>query len=571
MKQLLIVLLLISSLGAQEKKEEKKEVELPHPSISFGKAMGVDVNEIKLNSKERTAVYYVAQQYIRAHNLAIQDEKTNDGFWLTFETLISGVNSKKCYELIKLYREIEDGKNTEQPLVIANQLQSMKFAVGRLQRGNSDQKKYAWMLAYAMNKVSGKLKPSVFADYNTLFAMVDQNVTGMNWRSVQQKKFIPSIITAKSSKGISLAKGSKLTSKPEFLTKNKAAIFSTASIKQLYTVTDDKGIAKISVEEIKSTIFNGRSHRSTSFDFDIGLSLNANVSFGEVLSVLSTRYPYLEPHKEVVFSVPEAINDDSSSSGLGLSLLLLSMYEGVSIDPSVMSCADITVNGNVLPAFDMTDKIKEAAKQRNGILLVSLKDYQALMDAFIIWGHTALWGSQIIAVRDISEAISFARSDKTKDNLIAISEFRELQKTLRKNPQSLQVNRTRILGQLSSILKKIPTHASARALHNVLNGKIPKELSLKTSLDLFTKTCKPVLDEMFQGKATSFATKSACSSRLQTIKKGLNGSITPLVEAMNKYIYETKSKEPTDDDKSAFLREWKDLTKNRKFVDRMRR
>ncbi|MCM8532242.1 MAG: hypothetical protein NE330_13860, partial [Lentisphaeraceae bacterium] len=473
--------------------------------------------------------------------------------------------------LIKLYRDIENGKNKDQSLVISNQLQSMKFAVGKLQRGTIDQKKYAWMLAYAMNQVSRKLKPSVFSDYNTLFAMVDQNVQGMNWRSVQQKKFIPSIITAKVSKGSPLSKDSKLTAKPEFLAKNKAAIFSNASVKQLYSVTDDNGVHSVSLEEIKSKIYDGRSHRSTSFDFEIGLSLTANVSFGEIVSYLSTRYPYLEPHKEVVFSVPEAINDDSASSGLGLSLLLLSMYEGISIDPSVIACADITVNGNVLPAYDMTDKIKEAARQQSGIMLISLKDYQALMDAFIIWGHTALWGTQIIAVRDTSEAISFARKDKSTNHLIAINEFRELQKTLRKNPQSLKVNRSRILGQLSSILKRIPTHASARALHTVLNGKVPKELSLNTSLDLFSKTCKPVLDEMFQGKAVSTTTKTACNARLQTIKKGLNKSMAPLVEAMSKYIYETKSKEPSDDDKSAFLREWKDLTKDRKFVDRMRR
>ncbi|MCM8543162.1 MAG: hypothetical protein NE328_23035 [Lentisphaeraceae bacterium] len=571
MRHLLVLFLFIFSLGAQEDKEEEKEEELPHPAAGFCKAMGINVYEVKLNEKESSSLYYVAQQYIRAHNLDIQDEKTSDVFWLTFETLISGVNSKKCYELIKLFRDIEDGKNKDQSLSLGNHLQTMKFSVARLQRGTLDQKKYAWMMAYSMNQISRKLKPSDFADYNTLFAMVDQSVQGMNWRTVQQKKFIPSIITAKVSKGTRLGPEQKLTTNQAFLSQNKAAIFNQASIKQIYTVSDDEGGSEVSIEEIKCRVVEGRSHRSTSFDFDIALSLNANVSFGEVVSFLSTRYPYLEPYKEVTFSTPEAINDDSSSSGLGLSLLLLSLYEGVSLDPNVISCADITVNGNIYPAYDMTDKIKKAATQQNSILLISLQDYQALMDAFIIWGHTALWSSQVIAVRDISEAISFARKDKTKDYLIAINEFREIQNTIRRNPQSLQVNRSKILNQLGSVLKKIPTHASARALYTILKGKIPNELSINTSLDLFSKTCKPVLDEMFDGKTASYATKNACSSRLKTIQKGLNKSINPLVEAMNKYIDDTKTKEPTEDDKSAFLREWKGLTKNRKFVDRMRR
>ena len=321
MKHLLLLFLFIFSLGAQDEKEEKEE-ELPHPAAGFCKAMGVNVYEVKLNEKSSSALYYVAQQYIRAHNLQIQEEETSTDFWLTFETLISGVNSKKCYELIKLYRDIKDGENRDQSLAIGNQLQSLKFAVAKLQRGSLDQKKYAWMLAYAMNQISRKLKPDDFPDYNTLFAMVDQSVQGMNWRSVQQKKFIPSILTAKIVKGNRLSAGQKLTTDTSFLSQNKAAIFNHASIKQLYTVSDDEGRSSVSLEEIKCSIQDGLSHRSTSFDFDIGLSLTANVSFGEVVSFLSTRYPYLEPYKEVIFSTPEAINDDSSSGGLGLSLLL---------------------------------------------------------------------------------------------------------------------------------------------------------------------------------------------------------------------------------------------------------
>ncbi|MCM8526542.1 MAG: hypothetical protein NE327_08510, partial [Lentisphaeraceae bacterium] len=91
MKHLLLLFLFIFSLGAQDEKEEKEE-ELPHPAAGFCKAMGVNVYEVKLNEKASSALYYVAQQYIRAHNLQIQEEETSTDFWLTFETLISGVN-----------------------------------------------------------------------------------------------------------------------------------------------------------------------------------------------------------------------------------------------------------------------------------------------------------------------------------------------------------------------------------------------------------------------------------------------------------------------------------------------
>ena len=567
MRQLFILFIFSSLLlGAQE--EEKQ---LPHPAAGFCKAMNVDIYGLGLSKKDQDAIFFSAQQYLKAHTMALQEDKTTNTFWIAFETLISGVSSKQCYELIKLLTDIEEGKNKDQAKAVDKQLQSIKFSIAKLQRGEENQKRFAWMLAYALNQLSWALKPEDFADYNVLFAMVDQNVPGMNWRAVQQKKFIPSIITARISKGTPLPAGGKLKEQTEFLTSNKAAIRTKASIKQLYTVSEDSGEAKVSVEEIKSSILEGRSHRSTSFDFDIGLSLTANVSFGEVLSFLSTRYPYLEPYKEVIFSVPEHINDDSSSSGLGLSLLLMSMYEGVEIDPNIVSCADISVNGNILPAFDMTEKIKKAASMPNSVVLISIDDYMALMDAFIIWGHSAVWGAQVIAVRDMSEAIDFARKDKSKDYLLGISEFREIQTLLRRSPQNLIANRKKVVAKLVSVLRKIPTHASAKALHSILNGKKPSELSINTSLDLFTKTCRPVLREMFEGKTASAVTKNACSARLQQIDKGLNKSISPLVTAMQRYIMKTKTKSPTEEDKTAFLREWNDLSKNRKFVDRMRR
>lgn len=565
MRYFLALLFFVNFLGAQE-----GEGNIPHPADSFCKALGVDVYQLKLGQNEANTIFHVAQQYIKAHSMMIQNDMAGDTFWITVETLLAGVNPKKSYELIKLISEIEDGKNKEQPRNLGNELLTLKFATGKLQKGSNNDKRYAWMLAYALNQISLTLKPEASKDFNVLFAMVDQNVHGMSFRSVQQKKFIPSILTAKTVKGTPPAAGKPLEIDKNFLTQNKGTLISSASIKQLYTITDDDGNDTIKVETLKSRVLPGKSHRSTSFDFEIGLSLMANVSFGEVVSLLSTRYPYLEPYKEVLFSVPEDINADSSSSGLGLSLLLMSHYEGIDIDPDIISCADISVNGKVLPAYDMTEKIKKAGSTANGIVIMSVQDYQALLDAFVIWGHSALWSCQVIAARDISEAIDIARKDRSEKHNAAIEEFKKIQLLLRRNPNNLLPNRQKINAQLVTVLNNLPTHASARALHNILNGKVPRELSLNTSLDLFSKTCKPILKEMFEDAKTSASSRNACKNRLQRISKALNKSMEPLIEAMNVYINEANASAPNDDNKKSFLREWVNLTKNRKFVDRLR-
>lgn len=565
MKKLLISLCLLSfSLIL-------KGDEIPHPAVLFCKTMNVSIPELKLSEKEKTAAYSLALQYINSYAEDIKKKEAGDRFWISVETLMAASQAKTAYALIKLVTDIEEGKKASPLRQVANECNILKFAIAKLQKGSEHQQRFAWMLAYALNQAALQLNPASAGDYSILFAMVDQSVRGMNWRAVQQKKFIPSIITAKISSGDALASGQKLSDKPAFLTSNKAAILNESAISQLYTKTDDKGDSSITLTQLSSKVYKGRSHRSTSFDFNIGLSLNANVSFSEVLGFLSNRYPYMEPYKELVINVPQAINKDSSSSGLGLTLLLLSIYEGFEIDPSIISCADISVNGHILSAYDMTDKLRQAASlKKDGVVIISVSDFSSLLDAFIIWGHSALWNIQVIAARDISEAVNFARKDKTKEYQQGIAEFRKIQEQLRKNPNTLMLDKKTILPQLASVLNKIPTHASARALQMILSGKIPRELSLNTSLDLFSKTCKAVISEVFEESKASASTKNTCLARLQKIKKGLNKSMLPLVTAMEKYINSTKSGESTEADKLDFLREWNDLTKNRKFVDRLR-
>ena len=550
---------------------QNRENNIPHPAESFCKTMNVEISEIKLSATENAAAFSMATQLINSYAKDIASNEAGDSFWISIETLLAAVKPKIAYSIIKKVADIEDGAIPAKPLLLSKEFDTLKFTIAKLSKGSDSQKRFAWMLSYTLYQSCLKLNPDLAPKLSVLFAMVDQSIGGMNWRAVQQKKFIPSIITAKVSKGKALIPGSKLLNQSSFLSTNKSTILNNSQIHQLFTKIDDKGNSSVSLSPISAKVYKGRSHRSTSYDFDIGLSLTANVSFGEVLGFLSNRYPYMEPYKEVIFSVPENINKDSSSSGLGLTLLLLSLYEGFEIDSRVVSCADMSVNGNLLEAYDMTDKLKKTGcLKRDGIVIISVSDFSALMDAFVIWGHSALWNSQVIAARDISDAVNIARKDKTKEYQQGISEFKKVQDFLRRNPNKLMLNRKTILPQLNAILKKIPTHASAKALQSILSGKIPRELSLNTSLDLFTKTCKPVISEIIGDKNSSALTKSSCLNRLQKIKKGLNRSMTPLVKAMEKYISETKSGSATEEDKTAFLREWNDLTKNRKFVDRLR-
>jgi hypothetical protein len=540
---------------------------IPHPARKFSSAMQVNRQQVKIYKKDATALKSLVSSYILANSKFLKSE---DGppelFWINFETLICALNVKDAYKAITMLNQVRTGKKANPLARDSKALANLKSSAARLIKGNNDEKRFGWMLSYSLAHSAASMKSPQTEEYLHNFALIDNEVKNMNWRAVKQIKFIPSIITAKNDKGNVLKTGAKLESNEKFLTVNKSALRSSASLKQIYTIDDDKGKSTVAVKTISCKIGKGPSHRSTIFDFDMDLSIKANISFSEVISMLKSRYPFMEPGKQVMFSVSQELNKDSRSSGLGLSLLLASIYEGVELSPNIITSSDISLNGKVLSGYDITEKIKFAGTQKNDILLVSTADYKSILDSFIIWGHTALWSSQIIAVRDMNEALEIARKDHKPGIQKALDEFKSIQRLLRINPNRFVESNTTLIKQLAAITKKLPTHASALAMYNILRGVRPKELSLNTSIELFFKTCRPSLDEIFEEKKALTATKKRSNTRLKQIKRVLNKVMHKLVDAM--IVYNNSS--ASDQSKAGFMQTWVELNKNRKFVDLLR-
>ena len=533
--------------------------------------MGIDIAKIKLSRNNQDVLFNLAVNYL---NIQLQDLNKTNLSNITSERLVEsfvlGLSTAKSRRLSTYYTShFQKGKAPKKIIPRNITWEDISDIIKLLQSGNQSEQRLAWLIAHCLCHLNPQINLRDQHLVNSIFAQVDKSVKDMSWEINSSTKYLPSIIIGQSEQGEILNRGKSLAKKTHFESINKQHILNESTVRQLYTKINDDGKYEISLSKLECKIDIGISHRNTIIEFNTALNRQMNVSLEEVANLLNDRYPYFEAHKKITFSATKEINQDSRSCGLGIALTLYSLYEGFKIEPRLIAVGDISLKGNILPAFDMAEKISIANKSYKNILLVSHLEYDAVMDATIKFGHKALWKCQIIAAKDLSQAINIARQDRPKLLAQAIEEFKSIQKMLVLDSKRISTAKNSLTKRLKSILKKAPNHYSAKALLELLQGKPRRYLSLYTSLDLFMKTTHHILDEINDKKTATFSHRLRAYAKLKRIRHALNPAIKPLISEVLNYLSQNRDEDSNNAAKTKVILIWKELNKSRKFVDNM--
>lgn len=279
---------------------------------------------------------------------------------------------------------------------------------------------------------------------------------------------------------------------PAYLRKVKHPERRQSKIKGLMVLNTGQGLLGKAVDIILTLYaYHKPDAYSTGFERPVGRSMVT--SNGEAVNAVRVRYPHWPGAKKFSFSFGDKYSaKDGGSAGMAFSLLLLSLFDDIDIDPDFAVTGDITVDWKIREVGGVGAKIRGAMLDEVPNVIIPAGCEKQVADMALIYPAEQLWKVQIFAADTLGDAVSIIRTDRDENIQECMDLFNKIRKYLsQKGTQGLYDHQ--LLQALNKIYKQYPNHLSAEYLLRMQAGKLPNKLSPNTALQEISFIARPFM------------------------------------------------------------------------------
>ena len=278
----------------------------------------------------------------------------------------------------------------------------------------------------------------------------------------------------------------------------KKFVRNQSSIKGLYVVRTDAGLRVGGAQDIIATAERAGSDRETICDFVTDVAKDTQISMEEAERLLKVRYPVWQAGYKIRFSYSNKYTKQAGgSAGGAFSVLLLSLLDGMQIDPGFAMTGDVTVDGKIREVGAVAEKLRGALLDKCRIVAIPEANEENLNDLAVLYSPAMLWSMQILSITTLDDAAAVARVNRAPNLTKALDLFGKVQWSLSQNATVYALRNPAIVQTLQQVSQLAPNHSSAKYMLRVANNQLPATLSLGGSLDEIWAAAGPLLGFLF--------------------------------------------------------------------------
>ncbi|MBI5821232.1 MAG: hypothetical protein HZA88_19860 [Verrucomicrobia bacterium] len=278
----------------------------------------------------------------------------------------------------------------------------------------------------------------------------------------------------------------------------KKFVRTQSSIKGLYVVRTDAGLRVGGAQDIIATSERVSSDRETICDFVSDVAKDTQISMEEAGRLLKVRHPVWQAGYKIRFSYSNKYTKQAGgSAGGAFSVLLLSLLDGMQIDPDFAMTGDVTVDGKIREVGAVAEKLRGALLDKCRVVAIPEANEENLNDLAILYSPAMLWSMQILSIATLDDAAAVARTDRAPNLAKAMELFGQVQRSLPTSATVYALRNPAVVQTLRQVLQLAPNHSSAEYMLRVANNQLPATLSLGGSLDEIWAAPGPLLGFLF--------------------------------------------------------------------------
>ncbi|MFA5192646.1 MAG: S16 family serine protease, partial [Verrucomicrobiia bacterium] len=212
---------------------------------------------------------------------------------------------------------------------------------------------------------------------------------------------------------------------------SKSLARNQSSIKGLYVVRTDAGLRVGGAQDIIATAERVSSDRETICDFVTDVAKDTQISMEEAERLLKVRHPVWQAGCKIRFSYSNKYTKQAGgSAGGAFSVLLLSLLDGMQIDPGFAMTGDVTVDGKIREVGAVAEKLRGALLDKCRIVAIPEANEENLNDLAVLYSPAMLWSMQILSIATLDDAAAVARTDRAPNLAKALELFGQVQRSL---------------------------------------------------------------------------------------------------------------------------------------------
>lgn len=319
---------------------------------------------------------------------------------------------------------------------------------------------------------------------------------------------------------------------PDFSNRKKSISQRQATVNGLMVSSNAQGVNNGIMSEVIGSVTPVSGQTSFHFKRQVGDSMMSSLVSAE--KALKVRYPQIADGYKIDVSFSNKFSSkDGDSAGAAITVMLLSLFEGIKIDSSVAMTGTVSSDWKVGIVGGVASKIRGALKGNCKIVGIPLDNQEAVQDLVILYGIENIWKIQVFSLSKLEEAIDLARQDKTAKLQTAINKFKELSRYIPGNLHfSSSTEKNRVLNSLKEVLSLAPNHLSAKVLHDVLSGSKYLRLSFLTSVEEVNRLSADILTD---NKIPDEKVKSTLKT-LALYAKRVDKRVAPYAGQIDKFL-----------------------------------
>ena len=317
-----------------------------------------------------------------------------------------------------------------------------------------------------------------------------------------------------------------------------------ASIKALEVIETDSGLRLGRASEVVLTAMRGHdgTRRQLDVEFVGKVGEDMRMAKDDALRFLRLSYPEWDVDRAEITFEDKYDHHDGGSIGAAVGTLVISVVQGVALDPKLAMTGDVSANGKVRAIGAVAAKLTGAAAAGCTTVALPADNYDQLVDAVVFAGPAAACSVQVLGMADLTDAIAVARADRDVKMAGAMAAFADVQREVLASPAYLK--RKEAADQLAAVVAAAPNHLSARVLLAVARGTAPKTLSITASqyyLALAVREMLTGLDRRSEhgGRAAVDVPPASLRSGLADLRKLrplADPRTRPLIDAWSRFV-----------------------------------
>ncbi|MBI5394041.1 MAG: hypothetical protein HZA91_01960, partial [Verrucomicrobia bacterium] len=276
---------------------------------------------------------------------------------------------------------------------------------------------------------------------------------------------------------------------------------------------------------------------------------DTDISMEEAARLLKVRYPVWQAGYKIRFSYSNKYSKQGGgSAGGAVSVLLLSLLDGLLVDPAFAMTGDVTVDGKIREVGAVAEKIRGATLDKCRVIAIPEANTESLNDLVILYSPAMLWSAQILSITTLDDAAAVARVDRAANLAKAMELFGQVQRSLGASATPFALRSPGIVQTLQQVMQLAPNHLSAEFMLRSAGGRMPLTLSLGGSLEeiwaaagpllgfLFADNKEPEKSKRYYFEKVPTATFKAAMERLNWLQFRLHPKTQALKMAMADYM-----------------------------------